>query len=174
MEEEKGICPVCGKEFKKSRKSHIYCCKQCANNANQKKFREKEKKLGKEKITHIKNSKKTCAYCGKKYYGKRHSKYCSESCRRAMQFKKDIEKEKTKEKDRYKRTNKDEQLCCNCKNFCFGCSWSEEFKPVKGWKAIPTKIKHSSRKKLKDGKEEVVVKYDKSYKIIDCPKYEKG
>lgn len=167
MEEEKGICPVCGKEFKKSRKSHIYCCKQCANNANQKKFREKEKKLGKEKITHIKNSKKTCAYCGKEYYGKRHSKYCSKSCRRAMQFKKDMEKEKNKragkKKNRNKKYSKNEQPCWTCKKACGGCRWSDELKPVKGWDAVKVKRKDDSGEKNLFG-----------YKIINCPEYENG
>ena len=53
------------------------------------------------------------------------------------------------------------QLCTTCKNFAYGCEWSERFEPVPNWVAEPTIIgKHSSA--------------IKSYRIISCPKYERG
>lgn len=36
---------------------------------------------------------------------------------------------------------KHDTLCWECENQCGGCAWSREFKPVEGWKAIPTKVK---------------------------------
>lgn len=166
MDEEKGICPVCGKEFKKSRKSHIYCSKKCANYANQKKFWEREKELGKEQITRIRNSKKKCAYCEKEYLGKKNSRYCSYTCRKLMQFKKDTEKEKkkkTQQKDRNKKYSKNEQPCWTCKKACGGCRWSDELKPVKGWDAVKVRRKDDSGKENMTG-----------YKIKSCPEHEKG
>ena len=32
-------------------------------------------------------------------------------------------------------------ICWDCERACCGCSWSKDFKPVKGWTAIPTKMK---------------------------------
>lgn len=50
------------------------------------------------------------------------------------------------------------QICWNCKNACGGCSWSREFKPVKGWTATPTNI---------IGNNYIIP----SYSITACPKY---
>lgn len=36
-------------------------------------------------------------------------------------------------------------LCWDCANCYGGCSWSREFKPVKGWTAIKTKIPTNGR-----------------------------
>lgn len=47
-----------------------------------------------------------------------------------------------------------EQLCWSCMNACGGCSWSLDFIPVKGWKAL--KSSHES------------------YRILDCPKFIRG
>ena len=53
------------------------------------------------------------------------------------------------------------QPCTTCKNFAGGCEWSERFEPVPNWVAEPTTIGRYS--------------YNiKSYKIISCPKYERG
>lgn len=53
------------------------------------------------------------------------------------------------------------QPCWTCQNACNGgCSWSREFKPVDGWKAIPTYIQENGE-------------HANSYKIIYCPEYEK-
>ena len=46
-----------------------------------------------------------------------------------------------------------------------GCEWSEEGKPVEGWKARPTTIKASKR---------AIVDEYPSFQIDDCPKFEKG
>ena len=162
-------CKECGKIFERKSRQ-VYCGTECLKLASSKKRHDKYV----EETKHIRNNKKVCVNCGKEFYGGRSIKYCSKACRVSYQIKKEKEKQQAKEKDRYKKSNKNEQLCCSCKNFCFGCSWSEEFKPVEGWKAIPTKIRHSSRKKLKDGTEEVIVTYDRSYRILSCPKYEKG
>ena len=37
-----------------------------------------------------------------------------------------------------------QSLCWDCKKAIGECSWSEEFKPVKGWDATPTVIKSSA------------------------------
>lgn len=44
-------------------------------------------------------------------------------------------------------------LCWSCKNYCGGCSWSREFKPVKGWTAKET---------------------NQGYLVLKCPKFERG
>ena len=178
MDEEMGICPVCGTEFKKVRKSHIYCSKKCTNYAWKNGYNKKRKQLEKDPIIHIRNSKKICDYCGKEYFGKRNSKYCSQTCRRLMQIKKEIEKSKNEKlqdhKNRFKKVKKDDQPCFYCKKFCVGCSWSENFKPVKGWKAIPTVKKYTSHTGSKNGKKKQVNRYYNSYKILYCPEYEQG
>lgn len=53
------------------------------------------------------------------------------------------------------------QPCFSCKKACGGCSWSRAFKPVQGWKAIPTKINQ--------GWNTV-----ESFHIIFCPEYKEG
>ena len=58
MDEEMGICPVCGTEFKKVRKNHIYCSKKCTSYACRKRSKENKKNLEKDQIIHIRNSKK--------------------------------------------------------------------------------------------------------------------
>lgn len=53
-----------------------------------------------------------------------------------------------------------ESLCLFCKNACTGeCSWARSFKPVKGWSAVPTKVKISKGV------------YDDSFLVESCPKY---
>lgn len=53
------------------------------------------------------------------------------------------------------------QPCTTCKNFAGGCEWSERFEPVEGWVAEPTII----------GRYSYTID---SYRIISCPKYERG
>ena len=161
MGEEMGICPVCGTEFKKVRKSHIYCSKKCTSYASLKRSKENKKNLAKDQIIDIRNSKKICVYCGKEYFGKRNSKYCSYTCRMLMQGKKEMEKEK--KENRNKKYSKNEQPCWTCKKACGGCRWSDKLKPVKGWDAIKVKRKDDSGEKNLFG-----------YKIINCPEYENG
>ena len=57
------------------------------------------------------------------------------------------------------------QLCWTCGK-CYGdCSWSLEFKPVKGWKAEPTIIRNGGS----FGCEDIP-----SYRVEECPEYVKG
>ena len=51
-----------------------------------------------------------------------------------------------------------DSLCWDCKNSTTnGCSWAKSFKPVDGWKAIPSVAGESD-----------------SYLVLECPKFEKG
>lgn len=62
-----------------------------------------------------------------------------------------------------------ESLCWCCKHAVpdaegeRGCSWSVRHKPVKGWK-----IAESAKYKAGDGREIA------SYKVSECPKFERG
>lgn len=55
-------------------------------------------------------------------------------------------------------------LCWSCKNAVpdfkkgYGCSWSNYFKPVEGWKATETEVSVQNKKK-------------RSYIVIECPLY---
>ena len=95
-----------------------------------------------------------------------------------MRFKKEMEKSNNEklqdEKNRFKKVKEDDQPCYYCKKACGGCQWSKNFKPVKGWKAIPTVKKYTSHTISKDGKKNQVVKHYNSYKILYCPEYEQG
>ena len=55
--------------------------------------------------------------------------------------------------------------CWDCARATGGCSWSDFFKPVSGWIAIPTKI--NSHKKQFDEK----AKVNQSYIVIECPEF---
>lgn len=57
---------------------------------------------------------------------------------------------------------KKDSLCWWCKNCYGGCSWAEDFTPVKGWTAEPTIIRS------KDGKRTYP-----SFKVSQCPEYVK-
>lgn len=51
--------------------------------------------------------------------------------------------------------------CWHCKNsYTNGCSWAREFKPVEGWKAVPTSIGYNPT--------------TKSYQVISCPEFVEG
>lgn len=52
------------------------------------------------------------------------------------------------------------QLCETCKKANGGCAWSDNFKPVKGWTATPTKVCGCKCATVE------------SYSIISCPEYE--
>lgn len=62
-------------------------------------------------------------------------------------------------------------ICWGCKHAVpnpekgIGCSWSTKFKPVKGWKAEKDTITGGS------GKNYTLIK---TYRVIKCPKFEKG
>lgn len=47
-------------------------------------------------------------------------------------------------------------LCWECANANCGCSWSQSFKPVEGWVAIPT-----------------YSKVFRSYIVIECPEFDR-
>lgn len=57
--------------------------------------------------------------------------------------------------------NKSMQPCWTCKNYAYGCEWSDSRKPVKGWNAIP-KIQKLDNREIQ------------TYKILECPKYVEG
>jgi len=50
-------------------------------------------------------------------------------------------------------------ICWNCENACCGCSWSRQFKPVPGWKAIETNIKYKDNQTTR------------SYIVQSCPQF---
>lgn len=62
----------------------------------------------------------------------------------------------------YRLGKRDHQPCAECSHFAYGCEWSERLEPVPGWNAIPTKLNNGCGKPTE------------SYKIIFCPKYERG
>lgn len=62
-----------------------------------------------------------------------------------------------------KRTfHKKNTLCWDCAKNGGLCSWSENFTPVEGWEAVPTKIQAY-------GHADGVID---SYKVISCPEFE--
>lgn len=77
-------------------------------------------------------------------------KYCSKKCR--------MEAKQNKELG---------QPCWYCTKACGGCSWSSEFKPVRGWKAKPTIVKNIIRKKTG----EIRISTYSSYRITECPEF---
>lgn len=60
-----------------------------------------------------------------------------------------------------------EQLCWSCKNACGGCEWSAHLEPVPGWTA--EKVLRWEYIGTKENKRPSF-----SYKIIECPKFERG
>jgi hypothetical protein len=52
-------------------------------------------------------------------------------------------------------------ICWDCERACTGCSWSQEFIPVKGWKAIPTKMKQRDNQ------------YVGTYIVCECPQFKR-
>jgi hypothetical protein len=63
---------------------------------------------------------------------------------------------------------KDSQLCWDCNKACGGCSWSRDFIPVPGWKAVPTKILQCSQ----NGSGKARRYCCDSYEIYECPEFE--
>lgn len=55
-------------------------------------------------------------------------------------------------------------ICWECRKCTGGkgCPWADEFKPVKGWKAIRTVVKMFNRKNTD------------SYIVVKCPLFERG
>ena len=57
--------------------------------------------------------------------------------------------------------------CWDCAKATGGCSWSNSFEPVKGWVAVPTKVKiHKSKNPTEE-----MIRDNSSYVVIDCPEF---
>jgi hypothetical protein len=140
-EVKKMNCAWCGKEFEKEL-NRKYCTQECAKKAQYAKIKQwisVQKALKYGDILQ-------CKHCGNDFpYSMKNKKYCSYECESADK--------------RYTGHTQSKQICWTCQNACGGCSWSSELKPVKGWKAKPTRIKCEFGR------------YRKSYKIIFCPEY---
>ena len=68
-------------------------------------------------------------------------------------------KPKNRPQDVYKSSD---TLCWRCaKAATNGCAWSASFKPVNGWTAVPTKITCADHTA-------------DSYRVVDCPEFERG
>lgn len=67
-----------------------------------------------------------------------------------------------------KYTSKHSTLCWECEKACGKCSWSRNFKPVKGWDAKPTQIFQYTtgvgRKRYSY--------YTDSFDVYECPEFE--
>lgn len=98
---------------------------------------------------------KVCPVCGKTFITDNKRKYCTNLCAKQFSY----------YKPKPRKTKKD-TLCWTCQNACGGCSWSRSFKPVKGWEAKKTVIKHQRSEGCK-----APFIYDDSYLVINCPEY---
>lgn len=65
-------------------------------------------------------------------------------------------------------SNQQHTLCWDCSRACGGCQWSDEFKPVRGWKAIKTQIKSHGEKNSG-----VRAKNIDSYIVLACPGFDR-
>lgn len=56
----------------------------------------------------------------------------------------------------------DQSICWDCRKACGGCSWVDEFIPVKGWKACqkPIKAEHNGQDLILG-----------SYLVRSCPEF---
>lgn len=67
----------------------------------------------------------------------------------------------------------DAQLCWFCKNAVpsaeNGCSWSESFEPVKGWKAEETTVMNAFNDNGSAKKH-----YTRTFKVKECPMFKEG
>ena len=54
-------------------------------------------------------------------------------------------------------------LCWDCAKAVKGCSWSRDFEPVPGWKAVPTKIYGKARS---DDNRRI-----DSFAVYECPEF---
>ena len=63
---------------------------------------------------------------------------------------------------------KHDTLCWGCEKAGGKCSWSKNFTPVEGWKAVPTKVfQYTSGEKGKQYRY-----YTDSYDVYECPEFE--
>ena len=65
------------------------------------------------------------------------------------------------------RHNEKRQLCWDCARAAGFCKWSKELKPVDGWDAKPTMIRHMSRGGTRQEEERIT----NSYMVKACPLY---
>lgn len=91
-----------------------------------------------------------CKYCGKKFYSKWRNLYCSPECKARANY-----------------TKNESTICWDCKKATGFCSWSEDFTPVEGWKATPTRVKISNRQNGEDI-------FTDSFIVHECPLFERG
>ena len=165
-------CKYCGEAFETYNSEQVFCSNLCANKFNYSLLKVEKvcpvchnkfmggvsskycsKKCYYEATEYKKKSQdKICPVCGKSFKGNNRKKYCSKICAKSVVYYKK------------KPALKNETLCWDCKNACGGCSWSRTFTPVKGWVAEPTKLK---------GSHEYSAIID-SYKIFECPEFERG
>ena len=63
---------------------------------------------------------------------------------------------------------KHDTLCWDCEKAVGKCSWSKNFVPVEGWKAVPTKIQNGNHtwkgRRIKDVTD--------SFDVYECPEFE--
>lgn len=63
--------------------------------------------------------------------------------------------------------NHSSQLCTECARAVGFCEWSKHLKPVEGWEAVPTMIKHMNKRSSTNT--EILV--TDSYRVISCPMF---
>lgn len=129
------ICPECGKKFVKEAANQKYCSVECR----------KTNTLRSQMMVRARYMKE-CALCGRPFRGGHDQKYCSSACRKAARSQAGAV--------RYK----GESLCWICKKAIYGCSWSQRFEPIPGWKAKPVKLRGGAD----------------SYRVQECPLFELG
>lgn len=116
---------------------------------------------------------KFCVICGKKFETQTAAKTCRSECKKALSLYTSSTKRKRKDNkvlipkkviEIHNNTfvSRDETLCWSCQNATGGCSWSKKLKPVRGWTAERIFLKYNENGKAK---------YDKSYKVVSCPKF---
>lgn len=101
-----------------------------------------------------------CVYCGKEFVRTQKGQVaCSYECR--VEWYKRLNRKSYTKKQRDEEKYNTGTLCWKCKKATGFCSWSDNFTPVDGWTAIPTLIKNAHSN------------YMKSYKVIECPEFER-
>ena len=53
-------------------------------------------------------------------------------------------------------------ICWDCKNALLGCSWSRDFVPVEGWKALKSELITGRNRSTE------------TYRVISCPEFVRG
>ena len=93
-----------------------------------------------------------CKHCGKEFIKTQPArKFCSKTCAYLHSQQEYTQKHRG-------------QPCWTCTKACGECSWSRNLTPVKGWVAEKVPFKTGLVDKSNDY----------TYKILECPEYEKG